>query len=326
MKRRSVVLGTRGSELARLQTSLIARLLTDRYPELSVEAVHIKTTGDRILDSPLSKIGDKGLFTKEIESALLEKRIDLAVHSLKDLPTFIPAGLAVAAVTKREDVRDVFIAHPGRKFRALADVPQAGKIATGSLRRKCQLLNLRPDLEIVDLRGNLHTRREKLERSDWDGMLLAFAGVKRLGWEKMIAEILPVTRVLPAVGQGALAVEAREKDDELMEILRPFDDLETRRATDAERALLRRLEGGCQIPIGAHGRFEDGMLKLDAMVGSLDGKRMVRGSVAGRMEDGTALGVKLAEQLIEQGADKILDEIRHANEGTTADSAAQVDI
>ena len=326
MKRRSVVVGTRGSELARRQTSWVALQLTGRNQDLIVETVQIKTTGDKILDSPLSKIGDKGLFTKEIEVALLEKRIDLAVHSLKDLPTFVPAGLSIAVVTKREDCRDVFVAHPLKKHKSVGEIPRNGKLATGSLRRKCQLLNFRPDLDIVDIRGNLHTRREKLAHSDWDGMVLAHAGVIRLGWNDLVAEILPVTQMLPAVGQGALAVEVRADDERLLEMLAPLEDIQTRRGTDAERALLRRLEGGCQIPIGAYGRVENETLTLDAMVGSLDGKRMVRGSIKGGIDDGAKLGVTLAEELIGKGADKILDEIRHANEGTTNAGATDIDV
>ena len=188
MQQRKIIIGTRGSELARWQTDYIAQRLRSLEPKLNVETIVIKTTGDKILDSPLSKIGDIGLFTKEIEKALQDEAIDLAVHSLKDVPTVLPEGLEIGAITEREDIRDVFISNPRKKYKSLRDVPNGGSIATGSLRRKCQLLNYRPDLSIIDIRGSLRTRREKLENSDWDGMILAKAGVTRLGWADIISE------------------------------------------------------------------------------------------------------------------------------------------
>ena len=270
----------------------------------------IKTTGDKILDSPLSTIGDKGLFTKEIEIALLENTIDLAVHSLKDVPTNLTDGLAIGAITEREDVRDVFISHPQKKYRSFGAVPKNGLVATGSLRRRCQLLSHRPDLQIVDIRGNLKTRRSKLEDSNWDGMLLAKAGVTRLGWSEIISEVLPPTLILPAVGQGALAIEIRCDDSFLVSAVEPLNHLPTQRSTAGERALLRFLEGGCQVPIGTYGRIESGTFFLDAVVGSLDGKRIVRGAIHGAPDDSENLGVSLAQELLKNGADKILQEIR----------------
>lgn len=305
-----VVIGTRGSELALWQARWVERELKRLYPSLSVRTTMIKTTGDKILDSPLSKIGDKGLFTKEIEKALLDGEIDLAVHSLKDVPTQLTSGLTLGAITEREDVRDVFISHPAKKYSSFQDVPYGGKIATGSLRRKCQLLHHRPDLTIIDIRGNLKTRKEKLEHSDWDGMLLAKAGVIRLGWHAMISEIFAPTFILPAVGQGALGIEVRDSDTELLNLIAPLAHHETQIATTGERTLLRHLEGGCQIPIGTFGRIEDGKFVLDAMVGSLDGKRIVRGSINGSPEEAGLLGVRLAEELLGRGAKEILDEIR----------------
>lgn len=306
----TVVIGTRGSELALWQARWVEQELTARYPSLVLKTVIIKTTGDKILDSPLSKIGDKGLFTKEIEKALLENEIDLAIHSLKDVPTKLERGLILGAISEREDVRDVFISHPAKKYSRLNDVPHGGAIATGSLRRKCQLLSHRPDLTIVDIRGNLKTRKEKLEQSNWDGMLLAKAGVTRLGWSAMISEIFSPTFILPAVGQGALAIEIREDDAELQKLIAPLTDTKTYQATTGERALLRHLEGGCQIPIGTYGRIEDGQFLLDAIVGSLDGKRIVRGSIAGAPENAAQHGITLAEELLSKGAREILDEIR----------------
>jgi len=305
-----ITIGTRGSELALWQSNWVAKRLQQLYPSLAIETTVIKTTGDKILDSPLSKIGDKGLFTKEIENALLEKTIDLAVHSLKDVPTNLGDGLTIGAITEREDVRDVFISHPKKKHRSLSAVPKNGSIATGSLRRKFQLLSHRPDLNIVDIRGNLKTRRAKLEESEWDGMLLAKAGVTRLGWSEIISEVLPPTLILPAVGQGALAIEFRSDDSFLASTLEPLNHPPTCQTTAGERALLRFLEGGCQIPIGTYGRIVAGQFHLDAVVGSLNGKKMVRGTISGAPDDSEKLGVSLAQELLKQGADEILQEIR----------------
>ena len=307
----TIIIGTRGSELALWQTNWVAGELKRLHSHLSIDIVKIKTTGDKILDSPLSKIGDKGLFTKELETALLEKKIDLAVHSLKDVPTQVSEGLIIGAVCRREDVRDVFISHPKKKYISLTDVPHGGTIATGSLRRKCQLLQHRPDLNIADIRGNLATRKQKLEQSDWDGMLLARAGLVRLGWESLITEVLEPTFILPAVGQGALAIEIRSDDTTLRELLLAMNDEMTLHATLAERALLRKLEGGCQIPIGTFGRVEGGTLKLDAVVGSIDGKKIVKGKTEGAPASAEELGVSLANDLLNKGAKEILDEIRN---------------
>jgi len=310
-----IIIGTRGSDLAMWQSRWIAGELVRLQPSLEIETVVIKTTGDKILDAPLSKIGDKGLFTKEIEHALLDKSIDLAVHSLKDVPTVLEAGLTIGAVTEREDVRDVFISHPTKRYPSFGSVPQGGSIATGSLRRKCQLLSHRPDLSIIDIRGNLKTRRAKLEESAWDGMLLAKAGVARLGWSDIISEVLSPSFILPAVGQGALAVEIRKDDARLASIVGKLNHPSTHQATDGERALLRFLEGGCQIPIGTYGRIESGQFIMDAMVGSLDGKRTVRGSIRGAAADSEQLGTALARELLSKGADTILEEIRTSGGG-----------
>lgn len=307
-------IGTRGSALALWQTDHISNELRRMYPGLVIEKTIIKTTGDIILDSPLSRIGDKGLFTKEIEKAMLDGKIDMAVHSMKDVPTVLAEGLTIGLVTPREDVRDVFIAHPGKSYKSLAEVSNGGKIATGSLRRKSQLLHFRRDIVPMDIRGNLNTRRKKLEESDWDGMLLARAGVIRLGWEELITEILAVDIMLPAVGQGALAVEIREDDRELASLIQPLEDLATRRAVEAERALLRTLEGGCQVPIGAYARQDGDVLRMDAVVGSLDGQRMIRDRIEGDPADAHQLGEKLADMLRKQGADSILAEIRASGE------------
>lgn len=317
MSRSKVVrIGTRGSELALWQARWVQRALAELRPNLQITMEIIKTEGDRILDTPLAEIGDKGLFTKEIERALLDERIDLAVHSFKDLPTQLPPGLAVAAVTKREDVRDVFLPHPRNPVRTLLDQRHGAIIATGSLRRRCQLLHLRPDFSIEDIRGNLNTRMKKLEESSWDGMILARAGVVRLGWELAIGESIAADSILPAVGQGALAVEIREGDPNVGPVVSLLNHWPTARATGAERALLHRLEGGCQVPIGAYGRVIDEgapVLKLDALVGSLDGRTVVRGAIHGDPENADQIGEQLAEQLLKAGADRILDEIRSSS-------------
>jgi hydroxymethylbilane synthase len=311
--RSTVIIGSRGSELALWQTRWVQQRLKKLHPSITVELQVIKTQGDKILDAPLSKIGDKGLFTKELERALLDHRIDVAVHSLKDVPTQVGDGLTIAAICEREDVSDVFVAHPKTKYAGLADVPLHGIIATGSLRRRCQLLRMRPDLTIAEIRGNLGTRVEKLKASRWDGMLLAKAGITRLGRSELITEVLSPEDFLPAVGQGALAIESRENDDSLLPLLRPLDHMLTRQSTLGERALLRRLEGGCQIPIGAYGRIEKGTFHLDAIIGSLDGKRSVRSSIQGSPDNSETLGVTLAEKLLADGGEAILDDIRREN-------------
>jgi len=305
-----LIVGTRGSELAFWQSTFVKSRLSTFHPTLRVELQIIKTLGDKILDSPLSKIGDKGLFTKEIERALVEKSIDLAVHSLKDVPTQLPFGLTIGAITEREDVRDVFIGHPKKGYTRFADLPSGAQIATGSLRRKSQLLQHRPDFRIVDIRGNLNTRMHKLESSDWDGMILARAGVKRLGWDSLITEILPVDVMLPAVGQGALALEVRDDDEDTRQIIGSLHHEETARAVVGERTFLRFLEGGCQVPIGTYGQIENEIFKLDAVIGSIDGTRSVRGRISGSPSASAHLGEELAQQLLSQGGKEILNEIR----------------
>lgn len=311
MKKSSIVrIGSRESELALWQSNWVGQHLQGRFPGLQIEIVVIKTTGDRITDVPLSKIGDKGTFIKELEHALLDGRIDLAVHSLKDVPTSLPEGLTLGAITRREDVRDVFVAHPGKPYRRIDEIPLAARIATGSLRRKCQLLHWRHDLEIIDIRGNLTTRFKKLEHSDWDGMILARAGVVRLGVEDRITETLPLDRMLPAVGQGALAVEIREGNGNIKKRVSTIHDEETATAVSSERSLLRHLEGGCQVPIGAYGKVEGDELTLVALVGSVDGRKVVRGKIHGRPEESEDLGRMLARTLLAGGAHDILERIR----------------
>lgn len=308
-------IGTRGSALALWQARWVRGELQRLHPGLTIGLEIIKTTGDRILDSPLSMIGDKGLFTREIEQALLRGSIDLAVHSLKDLPTQLPGGLALGAVTEREDVRDVFIPHPGATRRLLSELPAGSVLATGSLRRRAQLLAMGRGFAVVDIRGNLNTRMRRLEESDWAGMILARAGVVRLGWEEKIGETIDPYVMLPAVGQGALGIEVRAEDARTRLLISVLEHTPTRRAATAERALLHRLEGGCQVPLGTIARLEDAgggkqRLVLDGVVATLTGDRVVRGRASGAPEDAERIGTSLAEQLLADGADEILRQIR----------------
>ena len=314
MSSEQIRIGSRGSELALWQAHWVKQRLEHAHPSLNVTITMIRTKGDKVLDAPLAKIGDKGLFTREIENALLRKEIDIAVHSLKDLPTELPNGLVLGAVTEREDPRDVFIPHPSNRTRSLLKQPEGATIATGSLRRKCQLQSLRPDFRIVDIRGNLATRLRKLDVADWQGMVLARAGVLRLGWEERVGEILEPDVLLPAVGQGALGIEIREHDPRVNELIAPLAHSATTSATLSERSLLRRLEGGCQVPIGTYARVsgsgDSAKLVLDAMVGALDGTSVIRGHTEGALAEAEQLGRKLAEKLLADGAEAILDAIR----------------
>ena len=306
MTSREIRIGTRGSKLALFQANWVKDLLTRTYPHLEVDLTIIKTTGDKIQDAPLAKIGGKGLFVKEIEEALLERKVDLAVHSIKDVPTEFPKGLHLAAITKREDPRDVFISRTGA---ALKDLSRGAKIGTSSLRRQAQLLHFRTDFEMIPLRGNLDTRLRKLDTQGLDGIVLALAGVKRMGLEKRITEILPVEVSLPAIGQGALGIETRTDDPPVEEWIQFLNDPESALAVKSERAFLKRLEGGCQVPIAAYGRNSGSTLQIDGMVGSVDGKRIIRHQVEGPAENAESLGVELAEILLSRGAREILDEV-----------------
>jgi hydroxymethylbilane synthase len=305
---RRIRIGTRGSQLALYQTNLVAEFLRKNFFGIEVEIVTISTTGDKILDSPLSKIGDKGLFTKEIEKAILENEIDCAVHSLKDLPTELPDGLDIIAFGTREDVRDALIAQDGMK---LLELPKGATVATGSLRRRSQLLHLRSDLNLVDLRGNLNTRMRKLEKEGYAAMLLAYAGVKRLGMADRVTEVLDPEKMLPAVGQGIIAVEGRKDDRRLEQVLRGFNDADSECGALAERAFLRQLEGGCQVPIGVYTSLEN--RELTGMAASLDGENLIKDSAMLDRKDPVTSGTVLAEKLLSLGADKILEEIRSSS-------------
>lgn len=293
--------------LALWQAEWIKGQLEELDPSLEIELNKIKTTGDKILDVPLALVGGKGLFVKEIEEAMLRGEADLAVHSMKDVPTELPEGLHLSTITKREDPRDAFIA--GKGIRSFMDLPQGANIGTSSLRRICQLLSKRPDLKITQLRGNVDTRIRKLEEGEFDAIILATAGVKRLGHEKKITEKLPVDVSLPAIGQGAVGLECRTDDEFTNNLLKPLDHYETSVCVRAERACLKKLEGGCQVPIAAYARLRDGNIFIEGLVGSLDGKTLIKTSLQGRPEDALSLGTELGEKLLSKGAKEILDEV-----------------
>jgi hydroxymethylbilane synthase len=306
MTSKELRIGTRGSQLALYQANWVKEKLIQSHPSLKVTLITIKTTGDKIQDAPLAKIGGKGLFVKEIEEALIQERIDLAVHSIKDVPTELPERLHLCAITKREDPRDVFISKDGT---LLKDLPQKAKIGTSSLRRQAQLLHFRGDFEPIPLRGNLDTRLKKLERMSLDGIVLALAGVKRLGFEAKITEVIPIEISLPAIGQGALGIETRKGDKGVEERVNLLNDPESAFAISAERAFLKKLEGGCQVPIAAFAKMIDSNLRMDGLVGTTDGKRLIKHHLEGPVDKAESLGTQLAEILLGKGAKEILDEV-----------------
>jgi len=293
--------------LALCQAGLIKEEIEAAFPELVVQLKKIKTTGDKITDVPLAKVGGKGLFVKEIEEALFRGEIGLAVHSMKDVPSFLPEGLHLAAITRREDPRDAVISQNGKR---LLDLPRGARIGTSSLRRQSQIRHLRPDFEIIPLRGNLDTRINKIEKDRLDAVVLAAAGMHRMGWEDRITEYLDPELCVPAVGQGALGLECRVSDKEVNPMLIRFNHAITSRCVRAERAFLKRLEGGCQVPIAAYAQLRDEeRLVLEGLVASVDGSRIIRDGIAGDPEQPEMLGLDLAERLLTQGADAILREI-----------------
>ncbi|MBE6094049.1 MAG: hydroxymethylbilane synthase [Schwartzia succinivorans] len=301
-----IIIGTRGSKLALWQADYVEQRLREEYPGLQVTQKRISTKGDRILDVPLAKIGGKGLFTKELEEEMLSGSIDLAVHSLKDMPAKVPDGLMIAAVTKRLDPGDALVSN---RFSSFSELPQGARVGTSSLRRRAQLLCARPDLTMIDLRGNVNTRLRKLDEGEYDAIVLAVAGLKRLGFAERIREVLPQTMVLPAVGQGALAIETRADDKETRDMLAFLRDDETICCAEAERSFLARVEGGCQVPVGVYATAEGDDLKVEAVIASLDGRRSYRGTVNGAKADAAKLGKGLAEKLLNEGGAKILQEL-----------------
>lgn len=304
--RKQIRIGTRASALALWQAEWVKAELEKKYPGIPVSLTKIKTTGDKILDVPLAMVGGKGLFVKEIEEAMLANEIDIAVHSMKDVPTFFPDGLHLSCITEREDARDALFTRNNVKFN---DLPRGASVGTSSLRRQAQLMNVRPDFVIRQLRGNVGTRLQKLKEGKFDAVILAAAGVKRLGLDANVSEYLSPEISLPAIGQGALGVECRVDDRELNDLISFFNHADSRTCVTGERALLRRLEGGCQVPIACFGQVKDGKLKLSGLVGSVDGKRIVKDTIEGEPANAEKLGVTLAEKLLSQGADVILREV-----------------
>ncbi len=304
--RKNIRIGTRSSALALWQAEWVKSELEKKHPGVSVALTKIKTTGDKILDVPLAKVGGKGLFVKEIEEAMLRGEIDIAVHSMKDVPTMFPDGLHLGAITKREDPRDALLSRNKVKFK---DLPKGANIGTSSLRRQAQIMNIRPDFNIHQLRGNVDTRLRKLREGQFDAIILAAAGVKRLGLSENVTEYIEPEISLPAIGQGALGIECRMDDREMNEMISFFNHSESRTCVTGERALLRKLEGGCQVPIACYGRINNGKLSLIGLVGSVDGSRIIKDSIEGAPSEAERLGVTLAERLLKQGADVILKEV-----------------
>ena len=310
MRKNKLVVGTRSSQLALWQADFVIGELRKQYPHLIVEKKLMTTKGDKILNAPLAKIGGKGLFTKELETAMLNGEIDIAVHSLKDMPVVVPEGLVITAITERADPGDAFVS---TKYGSFQELPQGAKVGTSSLRRKAQLLHVRPDLQIADLRGNVNTRLRKMEEENFDGIILACAGLKRLGFQDRIRQVLPKSLCLPAVGQGALAIESREDDEKVRQLLDFLNHGGTRSCTEAERGFLATVEGGCQVPVGVYAvPTKDDNIHVEAIIASLDGKTLLKDTVDGKAQDMAAarqLGVELAEKLLNMGGREILHSI-----------------
>ena len=302
-------IATRKSPLALWQANHVRDALMARNPGLDVELFTMTTQGDKILDTPLAKVGGKGLFVKELELGILEGRADLAVHSMKDVPVEFPQGLGLAAILEREDPRDALISNTISSIEAL---PPGARVGTSSLRRQCQLRARRADLEVLDLRGNVNTRLAKLDNGDYDAILLAAAGVKRMGWEDRITELLPPEQFLPAIGQGAIGIEIRVADERVSRIVEALNDEQTATRIRAERALNERLQGGCQVPIAGYSEISHGVMVLRALVGRPDGTELVQGVISGKPEDAEELGQVLADDLLSRGAKQILADVYSA--------------
>ncbi len=299
-------IATRKSPLALWQAEHVKAELQRAHPGLEVELVTMSTQGDKILDTPLAKIGGKGLFVKELEQGMLEGRADIAAHSIKDVPMEFPEGLFLATIMQREEPCDAFVSN---RYDALEELPEGAVVGTSSLRRKCQLLHKRPDLQIKDLRGNVNTRLAKLDDGDYDAIVLACAGLVRLEMEHRIKQRIAADWILPAVGQGAIGLEAREGDDDTLQLIAPLNHADTRDRILAERALNERLQGGCQVPIASHAVLEDDQLHLRGLVGETDGSRIITAEARGPRTEAEALGQQVADDLLAKGARKILQQL-----------------
>ena len=305
--KRNITIGTRGSQLALYQARTVKATLEILFPELKVELEIIKTKGDKILDVALSKIGDKGLFTKEIENALIDGSVDLAVHSLKDLPTTLPEGLKLGAVLERGEFRDALVSKKGKK---LCELGAGDIVATSSLRRQAGLMKMNNQIIIKDIRGNVNSRLQKMDDGYCDAMIMAAAGLQRLGLEKYITEIIDPEVIVPAVSQGAIAIEIRMNDPEVELLMQKINHVETWNAVIAERAFLAHLQGGCQVPLGCFSKVENGLLTMNGFVASLDGSRFINETISGEISKGAQLGVQMAEMMLEKGALEILNQIK----------------
>lgn len=306
MSKRTLRIATRKSQLALWQAEHVAAQLRHFHPDVEVELVTMTTQGDKILDAPLAKIGGKGLFVKELEQSLLRDEADMAVHSMKDVPVELPPGLGLHAILLREDPRDAFVSN---EFDAFETLPQGAHVGTSSLRRQCQLMQKRPDLKISPLRGNVNTRLKKLDDGHYDAIILAAAGLRRLGMETRIQQYLGPDIIVPAIGQGAIGIECRDDDTQLIDMLRPLSDAKTTQRVQAERSLNAALQGGCQVPIAGYAELEHGVIVLQGLVGRPDGSEIVAGVISGRPEDADELGRVLAEDLKSRGAQEILQEL-----------------
>jgi len=306
---RTIRIGSRKSQLALVQTYWVREQLQKSFPDINFEVHTMSTQGDKILDVALAKIGDKGLFTKELELGMINQEIDFAVHSLKDLPTNLPEGLTLAAITERENPADALVVHEKYKDKQIETLPEGAVIGTSSLRRLAQLRNRFPHFTFKDVRGNLNTRLAKLDAGEYDALILAAAGLQRLGMGDRVHQILPKEISLHAVGQGALGIECRADDTDLISLLKAIEHPETRDRCLAERAFLRDLEGGCQVPIGVNTEINDGTLTLTGVVASVDGQKLVKDTVTGAASNAEAIGTELANRLRQQGAQEILEQI-----------------
>jgi hydroxymethylbilane synthase len=308
--KKTIRIGTRGSQLALYQAKKVKATLEKIFPDLQVDLKIIKTKGDKILDVALSKIGDKGLFTKEIENELIDGSVDLAVHSLKDLPTTLPEGLKLGAVLERGEFRDALVSLNGKK---LADLKPGDVIATSSLRRIAGLLKINDQIIIKDIRGNVNSRLQKMEEGYCDAMIMAAAGLQRLGLENYITEIIDPELLMPAVSQGAIAIETRLNDPEIDLLMEKLNHTETWNTVIAERAFLAHLQGGCQVPLGCYSKIKDGILEMSGFVASVDGKQYIREDISGDLLNGKEIGVELGEKMLKKGAGEILDQIKSSN-------------
>jgi len=306
----SIRIATRKSPLAMWQAEHVAAALKAAHPGIQVELLGMSTQGDKILDTPLAKIGGKGLFVKELEQGMLEGRADIAVHSMKDVPVELPQGLHLPVIMQREDPRDAFVSNT---YAQLDDLPQGARVGTSSLRRQCQLLKLRPDLQLLPLRGNVNTRLRKLDEGEYDAIILAAAGLIRLRFAGRIRAFLEPEQSLPAIGQGAVGIECRVDDPRVNALLEPLHHAPTALCVRAERAMNHRLEGGCQVPIAGHAILQDDQLWLRGLVGSVDGKTLIADDISGPAAQAQQLGTSLAESLLEQGADVLLKELFQAS-------------